>query len=342
MTVLESPVVLDETPVRSGALAGQILFGGRPADASPWPVLCVQGPEGPGLSGIQAFPAEGPIHRIHQEGRTVGTRWFDEDAATCLLAGVLPEDPRADRGAQVRSCLERMEAALWEADMGFRHVIRTWFYLDGILAWYDTFNQVRTEFFRERGVFEGLLPASTGIGARNPHRTALVAGALAVRPLGGEVRVQTVDSPLQNPAPDYRSSFSRAVELATPRVRRLLVSGTASIGPRGESLHQGDLRGQVHHTLEVVEALLRARAMAWGNATRAVAYLKDPGDWPTVRDLLRTRGLEDLPVVAAHGTICRSELLFELELDASKPTDVMDRMLHPGLYSHPFSRRNAG
>ena len=65
-----------------------------------------------------------------------------------------------------------------------------------------------------------------------------------------------VPSPLQCPALDYGSSFSRAVELVAGDHRRLFVSGTASISPEGHTLHVGDVDAQVARTMEVVEAML--------------------------------------------------------------------------------------
>ena len=132
-----------------------------------------------------------------------------------------------------------MEAALRLAGMDFSHVVRTWLFLDEILAWYRELNQARDAFFTSRGVYDGLVPASTGIGARNPAGTAVVAELLAVQPKSSRVRIRSVPSPLQCPALQYHSSFSRAVEVAQPDHRRLFISGTASIGPDGRSAHAG-------------------------------------------------------------------------------------------------------
>ena len=52
-------------------------------------------------------------------------------------------------------------------------------------------------------------------------------------------------SPLQCPALEYGSSFSRAAELRTPGWRRVVVSGTASILPGShEVAHVGDVDAQ--------------------------------------------------------------------------------------------------
>ena len=148
------------------------------------------------VSGAQAFLVPGQtLRRLRLDDRIVGTVWSDTDADYCLLAGILPADLAAPRSAQTRSCYEQMETALQQASMDFSHVVRTWLYLDRLLSWYGEFNQGRTGFFKERGVFERLIPASTGIGASNPFGAALACGALAIRPRHSGLRICEVESP---------------------------------------------------------------------------------------------------------------------------------------------------
>ncbi len=319
--------IFDEFPPSSGEIVAQLVFGGcgfEPAArqrmaGTEWPLLWVEGDvcAGTQLSGAQAFTVEGrPVHRVTLADRVVGSLWSDEDADYCLLAGVLPANSRETRGTQTTSCMQQIEFALRKAGMDFSHLVRTWFYLDDLLAWYDEFNEARTEFFQARGVFDRLVPASTGIGARNPTGAALAAGALAIRPRHGRVHVQEVPSPLQCPATQYRSSFSRAVEVAFPDHRMLIVSGTASIAADGKSMFTDDVTRQIHLTLDVVEAILRSREMDWANTVRAVGYFRNIEDLPLFESCCRERGIAPLPLAPAHATVCRDDLLFEIELDA--------------------------
>lgn len=325
--VSDDLAIFDGFPPTSGKMAAQLVFGGcsfEPAararmSGAEWPVLWLEGDVCPGtqLSGTQAFIVDGrPVQRIEISGRVVGSLWADENAEYCLLAGVLPVDGRETRASQTISCMEQIEIALHKAGMNFSHLVRTWFYLDDLLAWYDEFNSVRTKFFQAHGVFERLVPASTGIGARNPAGAALAAGALAILPRDGRVHIQEVPSPLQCPATDYRSSFSRAVEVTYPDRRMLMVSGTASIAADGKSMYSDDVAKQIHLTLDVVEAILKSRAMGWENTTRAVGYFRDIGALPIFEQCCRERGIPPLPIVPAHAIVCRDDLLFEIELDA--------------------------
>jgi enamine deaminase RidA (YjgF/YER057c/UK114 family) len=251
-------------------------------------------------------------------GRTIGVTFEDDDATYCLLGDLRPADASRSRTDQARATFEEIEAALQVVDMDFSNVVRTWFYIDEILGWYDGFNTVRTRFFDERGVFEGVVPASTGIGVANPAGTAVVADAYALKMKSDSVRVRAVPSPLQCSPIDYKSSFSRAVEVKLPDHRRLYISGTASIEPGGETAHQGDVEGQIARTMEVVLAILESCAMDWADTSRVVAYFKDIEHAPLLDEYCDQQSLPAIPIAVAHGDICRDDLLFELEVDAVK------------------------
>jgi enamine deaminase RidA (YjgF/YER057c/UK114 family) len=255
---------------------------------------------------------------LQLNGRFVGSVFEDDYARYCRLGSLLPTDLSRPRDEQACEVLELMEAGLRAADMEFSHVLRTWFYSDDILSWYRQFNQVRNGFFTSRHVFDGLLPASTAVGAPTAAGAgaALVSGLLAVKAKEETVRAIAVPSPLQCAAREYGSSFSRAVELVMPDHRRLLVSGTASIGPEGDTAHLGDADAQVARTLDVVNAILESRGMGWADVARGVGHFKRAEDAPAFRRCCDADQIGPLPVVLAQSEICRPDLLFELEVDA--------------------------
>lgn len=269
-----------------------------------------------GLGGAHLHALTGPVQPLLLEGQPLGTVWDSPHATECLLSGLYAPDTSASRPAQARATYERMEEALDLVGMDFSHVARTWLFLEDILAWYGEFNDVRTRFFTERGVFDRLVPASTGIGGSNPAGAAMMTGVYAVKPKDDTVTVQAVPSPLQCPALAYGSSFSRAVEVAMPGLRRLYVSGTAGIAPDGKTAHLGDVVGQTALTCDVVAAILHSRGLDWGDVTRATAYVRYPEDAGVFEQQRLAKGLPPLPVVVTHNVICRDDLLFELEVDA--------------------------
>ncbi len=284
-----------------------------------WPVTWIEadGPSGKFLTGTQVYAISGAdVEPIQLDGRIVGGMFEDEDARYCLLGDIRPTDTGLTRTLQARQAFEKMESALDLAQMDFSNVIRTWIYIDDLLSWYDKLNDVRTQFFTERGVFQGLVPASTGIGVGNHAGAALVTDVFAMKPRSNNVRIEAVGSPLQCPATNYKSSFSRAVEIALPDHRRLYVSGTASIEPGGKTAHVGDVEKQIALTMKVVQAILESRKMSWADVSRAIAYFKDIEETPMFEKYCRDNQLPFLPIAIAHSDICRDDLLFEIEVDA--------------------------
>jgi enamine deaminase RidA (YjgF/YER057c/UK114 family) len=232
--------------------------------------------------------------------------------------------PREQQAMQV---FENIEVALSSACMSMPNVARTWLFLEDILAWYGSLNQVRRDFFEQRRLRDHAVPASTGVGVKNPAGVALVAGAWAAEPTNGPLFVGEVGSPMQCPAPAYGSCFSRAVEIVTPHCRRMFISGTASIAPNGDSVCAGDLDGQIDLTMQVVRAILVSREMDYADVTRATAYLRNPADAPLFRQWCAKLGLKNWPLVIAQAVVCRDELRFEIELDAMSP---VGRASHTG------------
>jgi enamine deaminase RidA (YjgF/YER057c/UK114 family) len=298
----------DETRMLSEALGGVSC-----------PVTWIEGesPAARGIGGVHVWAVTRvPVEPLELDGRIVGSVFEDDHARYCRLSGLVPADSTEPREQQARGVFERMEATLRNAGMDFSDVLRTWFFNDAILSWYQDFNRVRDAFFRQQRAYDGVLPASTGVGAQNAFGAALIGGLLAVRGKSDEVRAAAIPSPLQQPAIDYGSSFSRAVELVMPDCRQLFVSGTASIAGDGDTAHIGDVDAQITLTMDVVEAILESRGMNWTQVTRAVAYFRRADDVPAFRRCCAHRKIAPLPVVCAQSTICRDELLFELEVDA--------------------------
>lgn len=287
-----------------------------------WPVTWLEalGDGGAGAGGTYLWAVTGPsVTPLRQRGTVVGTRVSDPVGDICRLAGLMPEDTTAPPSRQATSIVNSMSSALQDAGMTFGHTVRTWFYNQEILSWYDDFNGARNRFFKENGVFDGLVPASTGVGSGITRGAALTGGLLAIKPQAQEVTSMAVPSPLQCPALDYGSSFNRAVELGFPDHRRLLISGTASIAPEGNTIHVGSIDGQIRQTSDVVEAILESRGMGWDAVTRFLAYVKNAEDVPKFMNYCEETEFGDLPVVTIVADICRDDLLFEFEVDAILP-----------------------
>ncbi len=291
----------------------------RAVDGVGLPIGWVENAQAHNLLGVYIWLIAGtPVARIESNGKVLGSVFEDDCARYCRLVGLLPARAEQLRPDQAQAVLREMDSALQNKGFDFSNVFRTWFYNDDILAWYGDFNAVRTRFFTEKKVFDGLLPASTGIGGGNAASAALTAGVLALEPKGEAVQVSEVPSPFQSSATDYGSSFSRAVEVRLPDHRRIYVSGTASIDEAGKTVFVGDCGAQVKQTMEVVQAILQSRGMGWADVTRALAYFKRAEDAPLLAQYRQENELAPFPVIVAENDVCRDELLFEIEVDAVK------------------------
>jgi len=284
-----------------------------------WPVTYIDGDTrlGEKAAGLQIHAVSGvPVETIYHNDHPIGCMFEDEFARYCILGNIHPNNISTSQEEQARQTFENMEKGLKLAGMGMGNIVRTWFFNRNILDWYREFNSVRSTFYREKGLFDGLLPASTGIGGNNPAHAAIIASAIAMQAKKDNVTVTEVPSPLQCPASSYGSSFSRAVKVSVPDHTRVFVSGTASIEPGGKTVHAGNLDAQIAVTLEVVERILESLGMSYSDVTRANAYFKHTKDAPAFKKYCEEYGLPAPRVVVARNDICRDELLFEIEVDA--------------------------
>ncbi|MBS0010890.1 MAG: hypothetical protein KFF49_05750 [Bacteroidales bacterium] len=223
-----------------------------------------------------------------------------------------------DNYGQAYSVLQALKDILREYDIGFKGLARTWLYLNDILEWYDELNRARTDFFNEEEIFDAVIPASTGVGLSNISGKSLLLNAFLVKNMENNSIIRMLDSPLQCPATAYKSSFSRAIEIRHKASKRMLISGTASIDRTGETLHYDNIMAQISHTMEVVSSIMSKEEYKWGNMVRAIAYFRDMGHAGHFIEYCRSNQIDSSYILIAGGTICRDDLLFEIELDAVK------------------------
>ena len=259
-------------------------------------------------------------------GETVGgtancTISEDEWGRYALATGVRPAERSPNKPFdETFSAFGELERELGAAGMDFSNVVRTWLYADRILDWYSDLNRARDTFFKARGVYGRYVPASTGIGWSGGSGDRIVMGAFAAQAKGpGSIEVEALPSPLQCPALEYGSSFSRAAEVRTPGWRRVIVSGTASIEPHSHAVaHVGDIDGQIDCTMRAVEAIYASRGMSWRDVTGALVYVKDAAyreSWEAWLKAHPEYPREHSRAIVAD--VCRPEWLFEIESDAT-------------------------
>lgn len=134
-----------------------------------------------------------------------------------------------------------------------------------------------------------------------------------------------------NEAYDYAkpSSFSRGLRLEFGNIVVLLISGTASIDERGETVHVGDFRAQLKRTYHNITGLLAAEGATWKDIVRTTCYLRDiDRDYAAFNEertkFYEEQGLDPLPAsTGIQAILCRPDLLVEIEAIAvfKKPAE---------------------
>jgi 2-iminobutanoate/2-iminopropanoate deaminase len=122
-----------------------------------------------------------------------------------------------------------------------------------------------------------------------------------------------------NEAYDYGSAFSRGMRIDLNGVSILLISGTASIDERGNTVHVGDFRAQQRRTYQNITKLLAAEGATWHDIVRTTCYLRDiERDYQAFNDertaFFKEQGLDPLPAsTGIQAILCRPDLLIEIE-----------------------------
>jgi len=292
------------------------------------PVTLIHGcpPWGNGLAGALFHAVPGCVAKpetLDIYGTSVGRTWSSGIADYAVLqfggnAGASAQlDPEAD-GIFVAAA-----SVLANNGFSFTDVARTWFYIHDILDNYQTFNQVRDKHYTglllpKKADASLRLPASTGIGGTPASRSALAADFLAVKPKSKE-SLRQLSNPTQKEAFYYGASFSRAIQIREQAADIIQVSGTASIGEDGRTLHPEDGASQIACTLDKLEALLETASARLDQVATANVFLKEPALWADFQRIAKERGLAGFPGVPVIADICRNDLLFEIDAEVMVP-----------------------
>ncbi len=229
-------------------------------------------------------------------------------------AGTLP----ASAGRQARQMFQNASAAA--AANGFRYgqTVRTWIYAARLLDWYEELNRIRSDFYATQSFACLTFPASTGIQGRAGGEECQMDLLLLDAGDSSTARATAIDrTSRQGQACSYGSLFSRGMALELAGQRTVHVSGTASIGPDGRSLHHGDPQAQCRETLLGVGAVLEQQGGTLADVSSATVYCKDADTYAAFRQERRVLGVAPFPTVYVIADVCRPELLVEMEAVAS-------------------------
>lgn len=126
------------------------------------------------------------------------------------------------------------------------------------------------------------------------------------------------------PAP--KASFNRAVEINFGKYKLLIISGTASVGPRHQTMYPNDFMAQAKHTYKNIKDILTNRGFKVRDVIKWTIYLKDIkkhyNQFNKARDdFFRENRVFRADVGAStcvQAALCRKDLLVEIEAIAFK------------------------
>jgi chorismate lyase/3-hydroxybenzoate synthase len=218
---------------------------------------------------------------------------------------------------------------------GYPYLLRAWNYFSNLhkksqgLERYQAFCQGRYRALKETlSEFQMRLPAASVIGTQTP---GLLIYCLAAKQPG-----QQVENPRQTSAyrypPQYgpkSPSFSRSIlKTWAMHHHHLYISGTASIvGHR--TRHSGDTAAQLYETFNNLTTLLEAANRYVVYPFRLVLlkfYVCHAADAERLRYIALNHFGSHVPMLFLEGTICREELLVEVEGMALSTTFQLDQL----------------
>lgn len=278
--------------------------------------------KGDGLSGVAVYMLSAPSARYfsHQGTPTAAEYTVDANRRVYFSSGAADvlEKKTLSLREQFTKGASRWEKIMGQAGIPCNHLVRTWFYLSHIDRDYPSFNALRRELFDRVRVdytpSANELPASTCIGAKSPFADCELEFLCCDKQ---SAQLSRIYNPDQNEADgahyQYHPTFSRALLVGTKHFRELQISGTASIGPQGDSMHCENPREQIRRTLCGVGNLLRNAGMDYGDIVTATCFFKRAEDARLFSALVREMNIAPFPHVPVVGDVCRKELLFELD-----------------------------
>ncbi len=193
--------------------------------------------------------------------------------------------------------------------------IRTWVYMRDLDNHYQDMVRARREFFEEHGLTDKTrYLASTGIlGITHSPERIVSADSLSIGGLApGQVVRMDALSHLW-PTILYGVTFERGLRVRFGDRSHLYISGTASINPKGQVLHEGNAELQTRRAVENVRALLGAQGASLDDLGYIIAYVRNGHDRHQDEKVLDDELGLKVPRVFVEAAVCRPAWLMELE-----------------------------
>lgn len=166
---------------------------------------------------------------------------------------------------------------------------------------------------------EAVLPPAVDLAAKGPLAMTTDQRRRVVKSAVNNARV--LNEPTDYPSP---VSFSRGMRVEMGEHVMLFISGTASVGDDGASLHPGDVSAQTWRAFTNIAALLESEGADWRDVVRTTCYLDDFRYYDAFNEarnrFYAEQRLDPLPAsTCIQARMCRPELLVEIEAIAVIP-----------------------
>lgn len=225
-----------------------------------------------------------------------------------------------DSADETREYLSRFSTALKARGGSLAdNCLRTWFMVHDVDRNYAGVVRGRNEVFAEEGLHRHFI-ASTGIGG-SPDKSLVAFNAIADLSVKPEQITFIKGASHLNPTIEYGVAFERATAIDYPDVRKVYVSGTASIDNKGQVVAVGDVERQTERMIENIEVLLREADCELTDVMHLLVYLRDIADYEAVNSIFEYR-FPGVPRVILLAPVCRPQWLVETECIAIRRKDA--------------------
>lgn len=216
---------------------------------------------------------------------------------------------------QTHRIFEAYHRELTEACMSLKeNVIRTWFFVKNVDSNYAGLVDARNEVFAKHDLTRHThYIASTGIeGGHSSIGANVLMDAYAIKGVKSEQieYLHALDHLGHTHA--YGVTFERATSVAYNDRKHIFISGTASIDPQGNIVHEGDVLSQLDRTLENISALLIRASASIKDMQHFIVYVRDPSDAEFVWEQMKYK-VGDKPYLVVTAPVCRPGWLIEIE-----------------------------
>ena len=223
--------------------------------------------------------------------------------------------PGADSCQQMTGLFQMLSQRLGQSALTIaRDTVRTWIFVRDVDTNYAGAVKGRRDYFEQIGLTADThFIASTGIEGWAPDwRNIVEMDAYSIGGLqeGQKNHLYALDH--LSPTAVYGVTFERGSTITYGDRKHVFISGTASIDAQGKVMHPGDVAAQTGRMLENVTALLSEAGAGLADIAMAIVYLRDPADYPCVRQVLAER-CPSLNALYVHAPVCRPAWLVEME-----------------------------